>query len=99
MAMRDKTEEGMTQLSRGIAQCPPAVYCSQGNPLCKSVLGRQRKSGLCLVKRAGYIAAHLRQPSSEDTSKRQSKWVRKPTRHHHPILHAGRCLIRVSQKP
>jgi hypothetical protein len=54
-------------------QRPPTHTRSQGRPVCKSLLGRERDSGLCVLVHSQHVAAKLRDEGGETPHKRQTK--------------------------
>src|SRR5215831_14388847 len=80
-------------------ECPSTHDRSQGRPLWKVLLRRERDGGLSLLVHGRHVAAKLRDDGRPTPRIRQTKGMRQLVRQRQGLVEAGQGLIRVSQEP
>ena len=78
-------------------QRPPPQARSLGHPLWKSLLGRERDGGLCVLVHGRHVPAKLIDVGRETSRKRQTKGMRQLMRQRQGLVEAGQGLRRVPQ--
>ena len=81
------------------SQRPSAQARSHGRPVCKSLLGRERDSGLCVLVHGRHVAAKLRDHGHPTLRERQTIGMRQRVRQRQGLVEAGQGLLRVPQQP
>ena len=78
----------------------PSTYArSVGCPEGKSLLGRERDSGLCLRMHGRHVAAKLRDEGRHTLRPRQTKGMRQRVRQRQGLVDMSQGLIRVPEQP
>ena len=80
-----------------MASAHPRKLVPIGRPVWKSLLGRERDGGLCVLVHGRHVPAKLRDDGRQTPRKRQTIGMRQLVRQRQGLVEAGQGLLRVPQ--